>query len=108
VYKNYDKSKIQSWKKKTNVYLVDSLIKQNPHIFDKYNKINLTSGMIVLLFLIDNIDPSKITIAGFDLPSDYNTNANWYGDNKVWGGHDINLEKQLLIRLIKKNNIMAI
>lgn len=103
VYNNYDKSKIRKWNKKCKVYLVDDLLIDQESFFMNYPH-NLTSGLSVLLFLINYINPNKIILTGFDMVDNYDQQANWYG-NTLWDGHNINVEKKLLNEIISKNNI---
>jgi hypothetical protein len=103
IYDNYDKNKINKWTNKTKVYLVDDLLLSD-FIFTKY-PMNLTSGLSVLIFLVNYIDPKKIKVVGFDMVNNHNESANWYGKNVVWDGHNINTEKDLLNEIILKNNI---
>jgi len=103
VYNTYDKSKIRKWNKKCKVCLIDDLLREHEDLFVNYPP-NLTSGMSVLLFLINYINPDKIILVGFDMVNNYNESANWYG-NTLWTGHDINIENGLLNEILSKNNI---
>ena len=105
VYDNYDKTKLNKWNNKTKVYLVDDLLLGDQKLFMNY-PMNLTSGLSVLIFLVNYIDPKKIKVVGFDMVKSHNESSNWYGNQVLWNGHDIDTEKRLLYEIITKNNII--
>jgi hypothetical protein len=102
------------WKdkcKQCNIFYIDMLRKDNTVLdqLEHGNTVNYTSGFIVLCFLCSYIHLFKsVTLVGFDLPNDYNTPVNWYRNNALFKGHDIDVEKQLLSGLLKKYNVNKI
>lgn len=108
VLKNTTDEKYALWKKRTQgIYFIDDFYNNNK-IFDNIKQNNpdvlFTSGFTVLCYLLNYTN--KITLIGFNLPNDYHTNSNWFSnDSPIWGGHNIDIEKQNLARLIKDYNI---
>ena len=99
------------WKRKCKnckIYYIESLLKNNNKLNEivKEFPLDFTSGFITVTYLLNHTP--NITLVGFDLPDDYNSPANWYRNNSIWTGHDINVEKQLLSNLLKKEGLIKI
>ena len=102
---------LETWKRKCRVYDIEDIRKMG-NIPNNY-----TSGLVLITFLLDInkdtllagpnacVSPAQLTLVGFDLPDTYSDKANWFGENTVWNGHDISMEKQLLKNIVLKNNI---
>ena len=71
-----------------------------------YNKLNFTSGFCVITYLLNYT--TNLTLVGFDLPDNYKEPVNWFRKNPIYASHDINKEKELLLKLIKDYNINKI
>ena len=107
----YNKDEFNNWKnkcKKCKIYYIESLIPNNLVLnnINKNDKINFTSGFVCITYIFNHTP--KLTIVGFNLPNDYKTPVNWYRENAMYEGHDINKEKILLEKLITENNLIKI
>jgi uncharacterized Rossmann fold enzyme len=95
---------VRKWESKCTVYLRDDLYRNELALFTNYPE-NITTGLIVLIFLVNNIDPKKIILVGFDMVNNYREKAKWYG-GKFYNLHNIDNEKQILNEIVERYNII--
>jgi hypothetical protein len=103
----YPVNDFNKWKQKCNkckIYYIEEILKNNKILneINKNTQLNFTSGFTTICYVL-NHNPN-ITLVGFDLPDNYNTQANWFRNNVMYDGHNVTKEKQLLINLINENN----
>jgi hypothetical protein len=96
---------VRKWESKCTVYSIHELYSDESELFMNYPE-NITSGLVVLIFLVNNIDPKKIIIAGFDLVN-YTEKAHWFEETiTVDSIHDIDKDKQILNEIVERYNII--